>query len=88
MNNQKNIQRAFCKYDADRKNYLTKLEFKCAFIYLTGMKPSKQDMQVIKEYVRSCSSKQADDSEQAEFRVESQEFDKIMALYIKQIESE
>ncbi len=48
-----NIHQSFFKYDADRKHYLTKLEFKCAFIYLTGMKPSKQDMQVIKEYVRS-----------------------------------
>eukprot|EP00347_Sterkiella_histriomuscorum_P015392 403357193 len=38
------INQAFIKYDQGNKNYLTKLEFKCAFIYLTGMKPSKDDM--------------------------------------------
>lgn len=69
MNTTTNIQRAFHKYDVDRKNYLTKLEFKCAFIYLTGMKPSKQDMQVIKEYVRSCTQKEEDGV--GAFRVES-----------------
>jgi hypothetical protein len=31
------LERAFRKYDADQKGYLTKLEFKCAFIYLTGL---------------------------------------------------
>ena len=76
-----NIQQAFFKYDADHKQYLTKLEFKCSFIYLTGMKPSKQDMQVIKEYVKSTTVLSKKD--QNEFRIEAQEFDKIMDLYIK-----
>ena len=38
------LEQAFRKYDNSDKGYLTKLEFKCAFIYLTGMQPSKQDM--------------------------------------------
>ncbi len=46
-----NLERAFIKYDSESKGYLNKLEFKCAFIFLTGMQPSKQDMQVIKNYV-------------------------------------
>ena len=87
MNTHTTIQKAFYKYDADRKQYLTKLEFKCAFIYLTGMKPSKQDMQVIREYVTSCSQSQQD-NDGGIFRVESQEFDKVMGLYINQIESD
>ena len=48
-----NLERAFRKYDADQKGYLTKLEFKCAFIFLTGLQPSKQDMQVVKQYMES-----------------------------------
>jgi Ca2+-binding EF-hand superfamily protein len=48
-----NLERAFRKYDADQKGYLTKLEFKCAFIFLTGLQPSKQDMQVIRQYMES-----------------------------------
>ena len=48
-----NLVRAYRKYDADQKGYLTKLEFKCAFIFLTGLQPSKQDMQVIKQYMES-----------------------------------
>jgi hypothetical protein len=50
------------------------------------MKPSKQDMQVILEYVKSCSHREEEGV--GVFRVESQEFEKIMGLYIKQIESE
>jgi len=45
------------------------------------MKPSKQDMQVIKEYVKTTTVLSKKD--QNEFRIEAQEFDKIMDLYIK-----
>ncbi len=37
MNSVAKLEKAFRKYDADQKRYLTKLEFKCAFIYLTGL---------------------------------------------------
>lgn len=38
------LQNVFNKYDHEHKGYLTKLEFKCAFIFLTGMKPTKNDI--------------------------------------------
>ena len=37
------------------KGYLTKTEFKCAFIFLIGMKPSSKDMELIKSFVTSSS---------------------------------
>ena len=42
------IQQAFSKYDGKRKGFLSRLEVKCAFIYLTGFKPGKQDMEIFK----------------------------------------
>jgi len=35
------LHKVFAKYDTNQKGYLTKLEFKCAFIFITGLKPSK-----------------------------------------------
>jgi hypothetical protein len=43
-----NLNNVFDKYDSGRKGFLTKTEFKCAFIFITGLKPSKDDMQVVK----------------------------------------
>lgn len=40
--------KVFAKYDGGNKGFLTKTEFKCAFIFTTGLKPSKQDMQVVR----------------------------------------
>ena len=45
------IEQAFAKYDTERKGFLNKTEFKCAFIFLTGMKPSKSDMDVVLEFM-------------------------------------
>ena len=45
------IEAAFRKYE--QGGLLNKLQFKCAFIYLTGMSPSKQDMQLVKTYIAS-----------------------------------
>ena len=45
------IEQAFVKYDPDGKGFLTKTEFKCAFIFLTGMKPSKSDMDLVYQYM-------------------------------------
>ena len=45
------LYKVFNKYDAHEKGFLNKTEFKCAFIFITGLKPSKSDMQVIKQFV-------------------------------------
>ena len=45
----------FAKYDTSQKGYLTKTEFKCAFIFVTGLKPSKQDMQVVRQFIQQQS---------------------------------
>ena len=45
------VEQAFAKYDQTGKGFLTKTEFKCAFIFLTGMKPSKRDMDVVKDFI-------------------------------------
>lgn len=38
------LQQAFFKYSTDHT--LDKTQFKCAFIFLTGCKPSKPDVQL------------------------------------------
>ncbi len=48
MNSDRNLHQAFLKYDEHRKGYLNKLELKCAFIFLTGFKPGKQDLELFK----------------------------------------
>lgn len=45
------IDNVFTKYDQGKKGFLTKLELKCAFIFMSGMKPTKDDMGVIKQFV-------------------------------------
>ena len=67
-------QKAFSKFDTNHKSYLTKTEFKCAFIFLTGFKPSKQDMALAKSTVS------------ADFKMNSTMFDKIMTLYMGQLQ--
>lgn len=52
------------------------MQFKCAFIYLTGMKPNKSDMQVIQRYVQESSKTE-------EFTIGWEEFEKIMGLYLQ-----
>ena len=64
------MQTAFRKYSHDG-NRINKLNFKCAFIYLTGMKPSKQDMHVIASYIGGDS-----------FIMGWADFEKIMTLYM------
>jgi hypothetical protein len=32
---------------------MIKLEFKCAFIYIFGLKPSKEDIKLVKEFIKS-----------------------------------
>ena len=49
--NQHQCEQAFSKYDSEAKGYLTKTEFKCAFIFLIGMKPSKKDMDLVKQFI-------------------------------------
>jgi Ca2+-binding EF-hand superfamily protein len=50
---QTDLTKTFSKYDSQQKGYLTKTEFKCAFIFATGLKPSKQDMQLVKEFLQA-----------------------------------
>ena len=64
------LQNAFKKYDSQNKGYLYKTEFKCAFIFLIGMRPNKDDMQVIKQFMNSN-----------EFRMDYQTFVQIIELY-------
>ena len=79
------VERAFRKYDADQKGYLTKLEFKCAFIYLTGLQPSKQDMQVIKQYLEATQT-EAERAMHGDFVMGLSEFQRVMDIYMKQID--
>lgn len=66
---------AFEKYTLDGK-HLDKLRFKCAFIYLTGLSPTKDDMAVIRNFLGS-----------EEFLMDSSQFSRIMGLYLQEIES-
>ena len=65
-----NINHAFNKYRQD-KNFLDKTEFKCAFIYLTGFKPTKEDIQVAKMTM------------QGNFCMNKQAFTDLMTVYLK-----
>ena len=47
----KAIEDTFAKYDSQGKGFLDKTEFKCAFIFLTGMKPSKKDMVLVNQFM-------------------------------------
>lgn len=53
---------------------MTKLGFKQAFVFLTGMIPTKEDMKVIKSYLEASGVK--------EFVVQYPDFVKIMTLYL------
>lgn len=64
---------AFRKYSLN-EDHLTKLGFKQAFVFVTGLEPSKEDMRVVKEYL------------QGDFRVNQEDFTRIMGLYIKQLQ--
>jgi hypothetical protein len=63
---------AFRKY-SQNGDHLTKLAFKQAFVFLTGLEPSKEDMRVVKEYLNG------------EFRVNLADFTRIMGLYLRQL---
>ena len=47
------IEQAFARYDSEAVGFLTKTQFKCAFIFLTGMKPSRRDMDLVYQYMGS-----------------------------------
>jgi hypothetical protein len=78
------IDLAFRKYSSTA-NTLSKLEFKCAFIFLTGFKPSKQDIKAVADYISSTQVRQSMSHTEALFQVEFAEFEKIMGLYMEQI---
>lgn len=52
MSNSSKIELAFRRYSAG-EDHLNKLQFQCSFVFLTGMKPSKQDLQVVRSYMES-----------------------------------
>lgn len=41
------LKQAFFKYSQDQ--HLDKTQFKCAFIFMTGFKPTKQDVAIAKK---------------------------------------
>ena len=45
------IESAFARYDSEAVGFLDKTQFKCAFIFLTGMKPSRRDMDLVYQYM-------------------------------------
>ena len=63
------------------KGYLTKTEFKCAFIFLIGMKPSSKDMELIKQFVGSSSHGQLIGQEN-EFAIGLNQFCQLMGTYV------
>ena len=82
-----NLERAFRKYDADQKGYLNKLEFKCAFIFLTGLQPSKQDMVVIRQYMESTKTEgERMQGMGSAFLMGWGEFQRVMDIYMRQID--
>ena len=80
MNNS-SLDYAFRKY-SNGSTSMSKLQFKCAFVYVTGMKPSKQDMQVVTSYMEST----LPPGQRRPFNMEWKEFEKVMGIYIQQIE--
>ena len=66
------LEFAFRKYSAGEE-HMSKLGFKQAFVFVTGLEPSKEDLRVVKEYL------------QGDFRVNLQDFTRIMGLYLKQL---
>ena len=79
------LENAFCKYDPDMKGYLTKTEFKCAFIFLIGMKPSSKDMELIKNFVGTFSHGQIL-GEENEFAIGLNQFSQLMETYVDSAE--
>ena len=77
------MEQAFAKYDSDMKGYLTKTEFKCAFIFLIGMKPSKKDMDLVKQFIWNNSHGQIIANE--EFAIGMNQFNQLMEVYLNSV---
>ena len=77
--NLKKVEVAFRKYSEDGEA-LSKLGYRQAFVFVTGLEPSKEDLKVVREYLRA--------SGVSDFRVELQDFERVMQLYIKQLSSQ
>lgn len=81
QNNTHSIDKAFAKYDKAGKGFLDKTEFKCAFIFLMGMKPSRKDMDLVNEFVgRPATS--------AAFQIGLHQFRSLMQTYLQQLQGE
>ena len=65
------------------KGYLTKTEFKCAFIFLIGMKPSKKDMDLVKQFIWKNSHGQIIANE--EFAIGMNQFNQLMEVYLESV---
>ena len=66
-NLQQHFDTVFDKYSQGPQ--MSKQEFKCAFIYHFGMKPSKEDIQVGREFIR-----QSNQSNQEDFLLTKNQF--------------
>ncbi len=51
-NNLKKVELAFRKY-AEEGETLTKLGYRQAFVFVTGLEPSKEDLKVVREYLKA-----------------------------------
>lgn len=47
----KHLEQIFNKFAQENENILNKQEFKCAFIFYFGLKPSKEDIMITKEFI-------------------------------------
>ena len=47
----KHLEQIFNKFAQENENALNKQEFKCAFIFYFGLKPSKEDIMITKEFI-------------------------------------
>jgi len=79
-NLQQHFDTVFDKYSQGPQ--MSKQEFKCAFIYHFGMKPSKEDIQVGREFIR-----QSNQSNQEDFLLTKNQFGQLMTAFAEVIKT-
>ena len=75
------VDKAFAKYDRAGKGFLDKTEFKCAFIFLMGMKPSRKDLDLVNEFIGRPTTSAA-------FQIGINQFRNLMQTYLQQLQGE
>ena len=65
--------------------YLTKTEFKCAYIYVFGIKPSKDDILVCKHFIKET-TKYPGDVQSVPFELSKESFITLMKAFSEVID--